>query len=370
MEDNSTPTPTPKENLSDEQKSVIKPIRTYERDVAEALRSSNASVVSINLQEHEVKAPPKIEPVDRIDILPQSPIQSAPKVPPSFVPPKPVPGVTSIPRQRFAGQVPTIELPPSEMDALRKPDEKHYVYVEKEEVAKKGILFLVSIVLIVATISLAGILYIVRLNQQPVTTVEQDLSLIGTEYKESGELGALSKNSIIAIVKEKISNTRPPSSITAVEFLDNKTKENISASTFVSTLAPVAPGNLVRAFGEEWLYGVYSNGGKNESLFIARISSFENAFDGMLAWEQNMANDLQDLFPQKIAVASTTPTPVLKHRFEDIIIKNKDARVLRNTFEDIELIYSFLDEKTLVIAWSRAGLEEVINRFLVSRNAR
>lgn len=393
------PTPTSQktnESLSDEQKSVIQPIRTYERDVAEALRSSGASVVSINLKQHEVAAPRPATPVDRVAILPQSPIQAQPKVAPVVVPlqknpptPPPVrrtleqqiPKVERTQEKIFTPpptpaqpQVPHVEVPPAQFNALRKPNEgKHYVYLEKEEVAKKSVFFLVSIVLLVAGLSAVSIIYFLKVNQEPlITTVERE-SIINTEYKERTYYTTLSKNGIITSVDQVKANDLPSSSIAEVMFINQSipgNEENISVEQFMTTMSGTAPGNLVRALSDPWMLGVYAHGTKNESIMLMKVNSFENAFDGMLAWESTIASDLQGLFTKRTMSTSTAPTPTLKANFEDLVIKNKDARILKNSFGEIVLAYSFIDEQTLAIAWSREGLEEIIARYFVSRGTR
>jgi hypothetical protein len=151
------------------------------------------------------------------------------------------------------------------------------------------------------------------------------------------------------------------------------TLEDVPPQTLLSTLAPDAPPELVRAIEPDYLLGVHVYDG-NQALLIFKVDSYEQAYAGMLAWEPAMHSDLLPLFqytpPQHIPeenAASSSPTagpPQLTGQsgFVDRVVENHDARVIQNQYGDISLLWTFLDKSTLVITTTDATLREIISR--------
>lgn len=127
----------------------------------------------------------------------------------------------------------------------------------------------------------------------------------------------------------------------------------ISASEFLRTLESRAPGSLVRAFDPSFMFGAL---GKSTFLII-KLSSFENAFAGMLAWEKNLSQDIGPLF----ASAALLKNVPLESVFTDVTDKNKDVRALMLENQPV-LLYSFLDNNMLVITDSFESLRTLIDR--------
>ena len=96
----------------------------------------------------------------------------------------------------------------------------------------------------------------------------------------------------------------------------------------------------------------------------------------MLSWEKNMAGDLSSLFPRNIPMEiqedTTTTEQVLSYKkaFEDVLVKNKDARALRDENGEIFLIYSLPDKETILIASNTDTLAELFDRIIRSRTVR
>ena len=112
-----------------------------------------------------------------------------------------------------------------------------------------------------------------------------------------------------------------------------------------------ASGSLTRALEPVFMLGLLG-----ESRFIIfKLSSFENAFAGMLAWEATLKEDLNGLFLKPVTASSTPQS------FQDIIYRNKDVRALVDGGEAY-LLYSFFDSKTLIITDDLETLEQLSDR--------
>ena len=144
--------------------------------------------------------------------------------------------------------------------------------------------------------------------------------------------------------------------------------ENASIATtqeFLNSLNVKASGSLLRSFNPLFMFGSLGD----NAFIIIKLDSFENAFAGMLSWEENLAEDLGSLFIKPKSVgesfgtvgtttqATTTPSKI----FEDKTIRNKDIRILNLPDENM-LLYSFFNNGALIIAGDTDTLMFVIDR--------
>jgi hypothetical protein len=136
----------------------------------------------------------------------------------------------------------------------------------------------------------------------------------------------------------------------------------LSTENFLKLVDSHAPSSLVRAFDRLFMFGIIGteeDGVTTPSNFILiKLVSFENAFPGMLAWEKTLADDLLALFTTRAEVRNI-PTGA---SFEDITIRNKDARVLRDSTGKIVLLYSFFENNMLVITDNEETFRTLVTR--------
>ncbi len=87
---------------------------------------------------------------------------------------------------------------------------------------------------------------------------------------------------------------------------------------------------------------------------VFKTSSYETSFAGMLKWEETLQQDLTPFLH-----ASTTPGTTT---FQDVVIRNKDVRVLKDTTGKAAILYSFPSKDTLVITTDEETFKEIIGR--------
>ncbi len=145
------------------------------------------------------------------------------------------------------------------------------------------------------------------------------------------------------------------------------TRQTLTSQEFVSTLSTEWPALLSRTVRPEFMLGIHSFDG-NQPFLILKISSFEQAFAGMLEWERVIMRDLapflirqpRERTPGEGTTATTTG--FLPSGFSDRTFGNRDARVFQNTAGDAQLLYSFLDRTTLIITTNESTLLEAATR--------
>jgi len=156
--------------------------------------------------------------------------------------------------------------------------------------------------------------------------------------------------------------------------------ENIPqpGGALVAALMLPAPDLLLRQVLPDSTMGVVHAGDETRPFFILRVSSYDRSFAGMLQWEPTLARDLARIYPAYPTVgdsdtASSTGTSVAPAsvpyapQFQDEIISNHDARVLRDAAGRTLLLYGYRDEQTLIIARDEAAFTELLNRLAASK---
>lgn len=126
---------------------------------------------------------------------------------------------------------------------------------------------------------------------------------------------------------------------------------------FLETLESQAPGSLTRAFGDLFMFGAIGNSNRPSRFLIIELSSFENAFSGMLQWERSMARDIGPLFSTAPILANTPANST----FVDLTDRNKDIRVLRIENQPV-LLYSFFDMDLLIITENIETMRTLVDR--------
>jgi hypothetical protein len=185
--------------------------------------------------------------------------------------------------------------------------------------------------------------------------------------------------------------------------------------TILKRLAPNAPKLLSRSLATSTVLGIYS-GDVAEPFIVLKTVSYEGAFSGMLEWEEYMSDDLYTFFavilpteepvvtttsqeppisttplptevfgtstatstatsttststmpiqtPKPVIVAPTTPNEPLRDitKFVDRTIKNKDMRVIEDLNGKIYFLYGFANQSTIVITTSVESFFEISDR--------
>ncbi len=140
----------------------------------------------------------------------------------------------------------------------------------------------------------------------------------------------------------------------------------LTLQEFLRALGARASPDLLRALSSEFFFGIHTVD-ENAPFFVIPVLSYERAFAGMLAWEQTMNADLAPAFtpvPDQVLGVNGLPE---KRRFEDVVMRNYDVRVLKNDAGTIELYYSFPTRHLLVIGESVYTFTETLSRLRAER---
>lgn len=243
-------------------------------------------------------------------------------------------------------------------------------------------------------------------------------------------------------IQAEVLKNQTPNTIKEIVIAKKNTSgslNRVGGPSMIRELDINVPDILTRSLTSNWMLGVHSDAESKNTVFVVATSNFfQNTFAGMLQWESVMADDLKRyLFPiepegisnsssqqdsgiyqytnpldnidsilpatassssatstqiaktststakSTIKIATTTKNDSListttsttteivqplrtyltiRGKFEDKIVKNKDVREFRTDTGEILFLYSFIDSSHLVITSSEEALAEILTR--------
>jgi hypothetical protein len=363
----------------------IKPIRTYESDVAEALSHRNISTASIAIAENKKKTGEA-----RLGIkLPEKKLAGVPTKPPKkpepeikrFVEPEAVPDRAIDPAAAPTGQplsreeafrqaaFPPMPRPASEIFKGGAVSTKPEI-IPPRHIIKKAFYITLSLVLIGG--GLVGGYYLysrspvssvpLPLTQKPAQTTPTQTatnkSLIPSESTASIDVTGKDAQGVISMIQSEIAKQQNPNTIKNIELTRNinGVETQVSPIDIARIMDISVPDVLLRTFQPKWMLGEYVDVSGGRNVFIAVTGdSYQNMLSGMLHWETIMPNELGSYFN----AGTTTP----KGYFIDEIVKNKDVRAFVTPGqEQTVFLYSLVNNSMLVFSNSEISLSEIISR--------
>jgi hypothetical protein len=225
--------------------------------------------------------------------------------------------------------------------------------------------------------STSGIIYYIYFHINPNQTLE-DLSVVPLIFSEANKEITVDSKEPLKLRDEMVASLGDTNlKIDVVEYffftetLSAQTpdgivqkKNLITINRLFELLGVKVPATLFRSLRPDFMLGVHSFN-KNQPFFILKTDYYDSAFAGMLEWESRLVEDLLPLFGRGDKVRELS-----QKKWGDLVIKNKDTRVLRNFDGSIALIYMFKDQRTLIITTREDTLLEVSRRLDLTKEKR
>lgn len=275
-------------------------------------------------------------------------------------------------------------------------------------IGKKLTMLILSLVLIGA--GSIGSYYLYKESplspRAPAATISSEpVSLVTADYHVTVSIDGSRSYQVIDRVKMELLGQQAPKTIKEISFIKavNGTQTAVTGPEMMSFMDIPVPDELARTITDDWMFGIYSDDRGERSVFVvATTNYFQNAFAGMLAWENVMADDLRQylvssniygvanvpvvnepsmasstdaismktLVPETAAGSSTLSESsdynsgydTLKGRFVDRIVGNKDVRLFVTDDGKTLFLYSFVNNDTIVLAGSEKALAEILSR--------
>ncbi|MDE2030659.1 MAG: hypothetical protein KGI58_00130 [Patescibacteria group bacterium] len=252
---------------------------------------------------------------------------------------------------------------------------------EREEMYKKAsgtkaskiLLLLGGIVLIIGAIVGSYLLYKKNkvINAPQVIKVENKDIISYDDKVFVDVMGDTNQSDLFSSIKNDIVTPGKPGSIKAI-FLTQKVggiDQTLSIDNFMSLMNTEAPAPLLRTLDKSYMIGTYTDTDqstyntplKTHLFLILTIKDYNQAYASMLEWEKTMLNDLFILFNIDI---SGNRSNLLDKQWKDIIVNNKNARILYDTYGNDVLYYMFTNTNNIIITDSQSTINEINSRLL------
>ena len=141
----------------------------------------------------------------------------------------------------------------------------------------------------------------------------------------------------------------------------NNINQLLSLDGLMSLANIGAPAPLVRTLDEEYMVGTYTKAEKPHLFLIFKIKDYNQSYAAMLEWEKTMLRDMFVLFNIDVSADSET---LFEKPWRDIIINNKDARILYDKEGKEMLYYIFPNKTTFIITDNQDAIKEISLRLL------
>ncbi len=347
--------------LQTESSAQIKALRTFQGDVAEAIKNQGTSVLSIALAEK------------RREQEQAQKQKSAGLTPTPIIPKTELPTTPSLKQQAVVIESPVTNAPVTVKSAP-----------VNHEARNKGILITLSAFFILLGIGAVGMFYMFQKNTPlPVAKESRNKTLVAYNKASAITVDTATEDELFETInrqrRDNVLSNNETFYVSLVLTATDDSLQPISSPAFFALFKQNAPASLIRAFGSKMMFGFYKTT-QNEPFLLIQVESFDNAYAGMLEWEKLMNADIGALFtnrtlsitevipPTGSSTATTTTQRTLNAdianagAFEDETIKNKDIRILRTKQGDTILLYSFIDKNTLIITSSTEVLSTMVNK--------
>ncbi|PIR86395.1 hypothetical protein COU13_01165 [Candidatus Kaiserbacteria bacterium CG10_big_fil_rev_8_21_14_0_10_43_70] len=143
-------------------------------------------------------------------------------------------------------------------------------------------------------------------------------------------------------------------------------EKEATTAEFFSALGTRVPQDFLRSFDTFFFLGIHTID-ENVPVIIIPVVLYQNAFSDMLEWERNINEDLSPLFTKIPYQNRGLDGNITINSFEDVIIRNYDVRVLRDSSGNIKMLYAFPTKEILIIAESPHSFVEALARLRAGR---
>ncbi|HVS79425.1 MAG TPA: hypothetical protein VHF05_00425, partial [Candidatus Paceibacterota bacterium] len=242
----------------------------------------------------------------------------------------------------------------------------------------------VSLVLSILLVLVGASIFIVSQffaspSQEPVIVYD---TLMPYDETEKIDLTEMTREKIVSVFAEERSQAVPSGQIKYLKLVESgaAVEQDATISRFLALVEAKAPAEFVRSLDGTFMAGIYGDGQASDPFLLIKLSSFDNAYSGMLTWESTLWNDLGPLMSADraapvvkdtgFAVTGTTTafvTAPSQSDFDDLIVNNLNTRVVRNDAGQIIFLYSFIDNDTLLITTNDLAFQGITSKYTASK---
>ena len=183
-------------------------------------------------------------------------------------------------------------------------------------------------------------------------------SIIFADQTNFLPVDGLTKEKIAETISNQANNTKVKTGGMEGIYLTENQKV-IGFKQFATFMKSNLTTDQLSLISDNFLLGVLNEKNTKDLFMFLKVKSFSDIFPVMQNWESKMLYDLHGFFGVKL---SPETNYLFTKSFEDGIVANKNARILRDNNGQIVLMYVFADDNSIVITNSENAVSEIILR--------
>ena len=224
------------------------------------------------------------------------------------------------------------------------------------------IFLLVGILLFILAVGAIFLVYFLRKDIFTVEVAPQYVPIVFTDKTEFKEISGLKKDEVIQTIINEANTAEFKSGGVEGIYL-TVDKKVLGFRKFLDLMEANLDQTKIEFINDNFLIGATDNEKRN--LFILfNMRSIADVFDPLRVWESKMFYDMHKFFGVDL---NANTKYLLEKNFEDGIIQNKNARILRDKDGNIVMMYIYAEEDSLIITNSETAVAEVILRLASSQ---
>ena len=219
---------------------------------------------------------------------------------------------------------------------------------EASPTSTKNIRYIVGgiIILILAGGAIYGIIkYKSGITPDIPITETKIVSVIPADMTTSIEIANQSTSQVTELIRSAIANVQALEGNIIDIYLTNSisgTKKIIGTEEFFGILESQIPAPLLRSLAPKYMLGMIMKGGPHPFI-ILKSTDYETSFANMFTWEKKIFHDFY------IPLSLVGGERAFESRFTDLLVENKAIRILYSETKEVIMLYSFINEQTMVI---------------------
>ncbi len=228
--------------------------------------------------------------------------------------------------------------------------------------SQKNKFFMFVSFLLVSISIITLFIFTFRNSNPPVIVQKQFVPLIFNDQNAFFEVQGFKKDEVTQTIFHEVSSTKVKhGEVEGIYLTENK--QIIGLREFFNLIQ----ANL--AFpSRDFLYDNFLSGVVNadthDTFILMKVRSLPDVFDSMRNWEGKMFSDLHGIF----GIDINAGTNYLQTKdFSDLIVANKNARVLYDKDNKIVMMYVYADDNSVLITNTAQATEEIILRLASSQ---
>jgi hypothetical protein len=217
--------------------------------------------------------------------------------------------------------------------------------------------FFIGISLLLILSGVGGVMYIQYIKNSPISgpvtaaiashfVPTQFETIIETEGKNASYL----RSAVAAERKDAPGELNNLGNIKLVESKDATPLKELTTSDFIASFGMRPPTELLRTLDPTFILGIHRFPA-NQSFLIFKTDTYETARDALREWEvTTLESDVAKLLrsPSDFDLTSASSSNLVRQPFSDRVLKNKDCRVLVDKQGNVIFFYTFIDRTYIV----------------------